>query len=197
MSDNLFKERLPISELRNVRLRVVRTSDIPFCFDLCTYLSTWYLWSDGQMVTFEDDFAETIRRKSETRSFFIIERKEKEEFQSIGLSYIYSHEPLHGHAYFSLAVHPDLVGKGYGYAATTLITDIAFFYFNLNKLYCEIININPKVISLAKKMGFKQQGLLKNHYKISGEGVDLAILAITREQWYGKYREKCYKTNRH
>lgn len=197
INKELLEKRSPALELWGTRLRGVKNDDIPFCFDLSMRFNTWYFWSDGQIETFEEQFTEIFRRKAETRNFFIVEKRKQDIFQPIGLAYIYSHDPVNEWAYFTIAVLPELVGRGHGYGATTLIVDMAFFHWNLYKLYIEILAINYQVLSLAKKMGFEQQGILKEHYRVSGERIDVEVLSMTREKWYSEHRARCYSSFSH
>ncbi len=54
--------------------------------------------------------------------------------------------------------------KGTGTKMTTLALDIAFNQLNAHKVFAEILEYNIPSIRLHQKIGFSQEGVLKDHY---------------------------------
>lgn len=72
---------------------------------------------------------------------------------------------------------------GYGREVEKLILEYTFNHLNLNKLYCEVLEKNTKVINLHKKNGFKEEGRLREHIYKNGEYVDVVVLALLSEDY--------------
>jgi len=53
---------------------------------------------------------------------------------------------------------PDLLGKGYGTAAMSLLLDHAFHTMRLNRISLRVIEFNDRAIACYKKLGFKEEG---------------------------------------
>lgn len=76
-----------------------------------------------------------------------------------------------------------------GVSVAILATDIAFGQLGLRELRSNTVSTNQHVISLHRKSGFKQVGLLRNHQIIDGKLVDLVQFLLTPEDW-AKARER-------
>jgi len=54
--------------------------------------------------------------------------------------------------------------KGTGTKMTKLALDVAFYQLNAHKVFAEILEFNIPSIRLHQKIGFSQEGLLRDHY---------------------------------
>lgn len=78
------------------------------------------------------------------------------------------------------AVRPEVMA---GVAIAILATDIAFEKLKLCELRSNTVATNTNVISLHRKSGFKQIGLLREHQIIDGRPVDLVQFLLAPEDW--------------
>jgi ribosomal-protein-alanine N-acetyltransferase len=70
----------------------------------------------------------------------------------------------HQNARFSIFIADQAVrGKGFGSEALTLLEQYAFNTLNLHKIWCKTDAGHPEVIHFYEKLGFRQEGLLKEH----------------------------------
>jgi hypothetical protein len=63
---------------------------------------------------------------------------------------------------------------------------INYVYSNfpyINKIYCEVLGFNKKVIQLHKRFGFEIEGELKQHYYINEQYENVTVLALFRHNW--------------
>lgn len=74
-------------------------------------------------------------------------------------------------------------GKGYGREALILILDYAFKHLNLNKIYLDTFEYNNKVINLYKKVGFKQEGIKRQHIYKDGKYNNIICMSILKEDY--------------
>lgn len=84
------------------------------------------------------------------------------------------------------AVRPEVMA---GVATAILATDIAFAQLGLKEVRSNTVSTNANVISLHRKSGFKQVGLLRAHQIIDGHPVDLVQFLLLPEDW-AKARER-------
>jgi len=84
------------------------------------------------------------------------------------------------------AVRPEVMA---GVATAILATDIAFGALGLKEVRSNTVSTNTNVISLHRKSGFKQVGLLRNHQIIDGHHVDLVQFLLLPDDW-AKARER-------
>lgn len=68
--------------------------------------------------------------------------------------------------------------KGYGKEAIEIIIDYAFHSLNLNKITVEVVEHNNKALNLYKKIGFIEEGRLKDQYLSEGKYYDVSLMSI-------------------
>jgi len=69
-------------------------------------------------------------------------------------------------------------GQGFAAEAQRLVCGYLFNHCNMNKLYCEIFVDNTESVQLYKRLGFKQEGLLRNHVFRNGLYEDVIVMAL-------------------
>ncbi len=84
------------------------------------------------------------------------------------------------------AVRPEVM---VGVTVAILATDLAFGQLGLREVRSNTVSTNQNVLSLHKKSGFKQVGVLHNHQIIDGKPVDLVQFLLSPEDW-AKARER-------
>ena len=78
------------------------------------------------------------------------------------------------------AVRPEVM---VGVTVAILATDIGFNQLGLREIRSNTVSTNQNVISLHRKSGFKQVGVLRDHQIIDGKPVDLIQFLLTPEDW--------------
>lgn len=78
------------------------------------------------------------------------------------------------------AVRPEVMA---GVATAILATDLAFEKLGLQEVRSNTVSTNTNVISLHRKSGFKQVGVLREHQVIDGRPVDLIQFLLLPEDW--------------
>lgn len=74
-------------------------------------------------------------------------------------------------------------GRGVGSAVEYLVLEEAFSRLKLHKLCCEVLSFNQPVVTMHKKFGFVQEGLLREHWLRDGEWLDVHVLAMFETEW--------------
>lgn len=76
-----------------------------------------------------------------------------------------------------------LRGKGIGKILECNIYDYVFEILNLNKLCCEVLEFNEKVVEIHKKYGAEVEGVLKEHIIKNGKPHNVVVMGITKDKW--------------
>jgi UDP-4-amino-4,6-dideoxy-N-acetyl-beta-L-altrosamine N-acetyltransferase len=77
----------------------------------------------------------------------------------------------------------DMQGKGVGGVVEFKLLDLAFGEMGLEKLNCEVLACNPRVIEMHQKFGFTLEGTRRANVIKNGERMDVALLGILPQEW--------------
>lgn len=73
--------------------------------------------------------------------------------------------------------------KGYGSEAMQLILQFGFNRLNLNRIYLQVFETNPRAIRAYEKCGFVLEGRLRQDMFLDGRYIDVFIMSILRDEW--------------
>ncbi len=93
------------------------------------------------------------------------------------------------HAEISLYIGTDGVyidNKGYAREAVNLLLEYAFSELNLNKVWAEVYIFDKKKKRLFDNLGFKSEGVLRQHCFYKGRFRDSYIMSILSSGWRKK-----------
>lgn len=74
-------------------------------------------------------------------------------------------------------------GKGYGRGAMELILKFAFHELNLHRVQLTVFNYNERAVSPYKKLGFVQEGVLREYLSRDGRRYDMLMYGLLRSEW--------------
>jgi UDP-4-amino-4,6-dideoxy-N-acetyl-beta-L-altrosamine N-acetyltransferase len=74
-------------------------------------------------------------------------------------------------------------GAGIGSKVEYNVLEYVFNELKLNKLRCEVITFNDKVITMHEKFGFRREAYYRQHVKKDGKWQDAVGLAMLRDEW--------------
>jgi len=75
------------------------------------------------------------------------------------------------------------INKGYGREAVKLTLDFVFKQLNINKVAVRVLDYNAKAIEFFKKIGFKEEGLLRQDYFADGKYYDIHVMGLLAGEW--------------
>ena len=111
-----------------------------------------------------------------------------------GLVHLYNIDLRNRQAFWGLYFGDmGMKGKGIGSKVEFALIDYVFFDLNLNKLNCEVLSFNKPAIRFYKKFGFAEEGYFKQHIFRDNRYYDVVKLAILKDDWVNKYRERMKK----
>lgn len=74
---------------------------------------------------------------------------------------------------------------GYGKDTLSLLMDYAFKTLNLNRIWCEVFS-NNAAVEVYRKIGFVDEGKLRQHHFENGEYLDCYVLGLLKDEWLKK-----------
>ncbi|MBU0995473.1 MAG: GNAT family N-acetyltransferase [Proteobacteria bacterium] len=77
-------------------------------------------------------------------------------------------------------------GKGYATEAGRLIIDYGFDRFNLNSIWLGVHAENKRAITVYKKLGFIEEGLIRERFIRNQTCSDQILMSILRKEWQKK-----------
>lgn len=174
---------------KGILLRPVKRSDI-------SYFLKWF--NDPEVVQyldmylpitemFEEKFIEelgTTRAKSDV--LFVIEVIEGASAKPIGNCSLHEVDSKDHKAIFGMVIgEKDYWSKGCGTEAARLLINYGFQQLNLHRISSTAFAFNERSIKLHKKVGFQEEGRLRQAFFKNGQYHDLILLGILREEWKG------------
>jgi UDP-4-amino-4,6-dideoxy-N-acetyl-beta-L-altrosamine N-acetyltransferase len=71
----------------------------------------------------------------------------------------------------------------FGAEAEFLIIQYVFVHLNLHKLYCKTFSFNTTVLSLHKRFGFVEEGVLREHIYRKGKYEDVTVMSLLAREF--------------
>src|SRR5262245_57638626 len=117
----------------------------------------------------------------------IVLRKDDRVIGNTALHGIHSHNH---HAGFGIMIGDKREwGKGYGTEATRLIVGHGFHTLNLHRFWLHVYEDNPRAIRSYEKVGFRREGILRDHAFRDGRYGDVISMGLLRDEWAKGARE--------
>lgn len=77
-------------------------------------------------------------------------------------------------------------GKGYATQAIRLVVEHGFFRVNLRKLCAGVVKENEGSKKAFEKVGFKVEGMLREHFYLNGKYLDCYRMGLLRSEFKGE-----------
>ncbi|MCE5173027.1 GNAT family N-acetyltransferase [Paenibacillus profundus] len=188
---NLFQE-FPLLQTERLRLRQVTERDAPSILEL---------FSDQEVIRYVplSRFTTTEHALQEIAWYTTIFQEHtglrwgieiKDTGKLIGTCGFLDYKPDHRRAELGYDLSRPYWGHGIMPEAAQAVIDFGFGVMELNKIAASIVPENTASGKVLSKLGFRQEGLLRQHEFEHGYFVDLAIYAILREEYEVHERER-------
>lgn len=125
-----------------------------------------------------------MKNKAKDTLHFCVDTVEGLHIGVTGLDKIH---PRNKNAEFGIAIGDKRYwSRGYGKEASQLIIGYGFKKLKLHRIYLGVYDYNPRAIKLYKKLGFKKEGILREHNFWNGKFSDAYHMAILDREWNRK-----------
>ena len=174
---------------KNVILRPVKRSDISYFLEwfndpeVIQYLGMYLPMTEMSEEKFIEELG-TTRARSD--ALFVIEVIEGNSTKPIGNCGLHGINSKDNHATFGIVIgEKDYWSKSYGTEAARLLVNYGFQQLNLHRISSSAIAYNERSIKLHMKVGFREEGRVRQRMFKNGQYHDLVQFGILREEWRG------------
>lgn len=143
-----------------------------------------HLGSPFRYINIETDekwFEQYMNNRGNQVRCAIIEEKTNE---FIGVVYLTDIDTINRTGFYGILIgEKKYQGKGYGTLALLKILEHAFCNLNLNKVFGFFLEENIRSINVAKKCGFSEEGIMRQHVFKNGEYKNIVIMSVLKEEF--------------
>jgi RimJ/RimL family protein N-acetyltransferase len=169
---------------KHVLLRPFRPDDLPAIYRIVSDLDSWAARNRRapQPVTFEAfrDWYVPATAGIDGVEFVI-----EVDGAPVGRCGMFAEDQFAHAAEVGIALLPEARGQGHGTDALRVLVGFLFTARNLQRLHLETLASNTAALASYRKVGFVQEGVLRNHAFADGDYVDTVIMGLLRDEWIG------------
>ncbi len=184
-------DRLPTLETERLRLRWLEERDVDALYEIFGDPAVIRYWSSPALT----DRKAAARLLQEIRDYAaqgtlyqwgVTLRDGDQVIGTVTLAWI---NREHRRADVGFALAATAWGRGYATEAVARLIDYAFDDMQLHRLGADVDPRNERSIRLLERLGFRQEGLLRERYHLGGEVQDSLILGLLRREWVSRRRQ--------
>ncbi|MCB1049337.1 MAG: GNAT family N-acetyltransferase [Acidobacteria bacterium] len=179
---------LPDLPAERLVLRWLVQSDVSDLFEIFSDPQAMRYWSSPPMTDPRqaEQLVANIQAFYEQGSLFQWGIQHLTDNRIIGTCTLNHIDLAQGRADVGYALHPQYWGQGLMREALNRLFQYAFLALGLRRLEADVDPRNTPSISILKRMGFQQEGLLRERWQVEGEIQDSAIFGLLRREWESK-----------
>ena len=174
---------------KSVLLRPFKRADISYFLkwfndpELVQYLDMYLPMTEMSEEKFIEELG-TTRANSDV--LFVIEAVEGTSTKPIGSCGLHSIDSKDRDANFGIVIgEKDYWSKSYGTEAAKLAINYGFQQLNLHRISSAAVAFNERSIKFHKKLGFQEEGRLRQVMFKNGQYHDRVEFGMLREEWKG------------
>lgn len=164
-----------------IKFRPLEESDYPTLYKWRNELDFLSLFSPRRnIVNYEKFVSEQKLDTERTRHLQFIGESISKNIP-LGTIYSYNLNMMDGNVFIGGYADKDFRGVGYGAISCALFVTYLFRFFNLHKIYFDVLGYNEPSISMLQNFNFVEEGRFKGHRFYNGEYHDLIRFAVYRD----------------
>jgi RimJ/RimL family protein N-acetyltransferase len=181
-------DTLPTLDAPRVRLRWLTADDVDGLFDVFSDEGLARYWSTPALR--ERPEAEALLARIHEgfagKTAFQWGVVRKDDGRLLGTCTLFCLHAANMRAELGYALASAYWKKGYMTEALTAMLDYAFGTMRLRRLEADIDPRNESSMRLVAKLGFRQEGLLRERWNVAGEIQDSAFLGLLAREWQAR-----------
>jgi len=111
------------------------------------------------------------------------------DLKLIGTIGLYEINMRHQRAVFRMRLDKSCQGKGIGYEAGRMLMEYGFNVLNLQKIVGYQFSENKAAVTFCQRLGFKEEGLLRQHYYQHGKFRNVSYVGLLKEDFFKAIEE--------
>ncbi len=182
-----WRDALPVLVGRTVVLREMRKDDAPSLFTLLSAAEVArFISPPPSSVEGFEKFISWAARQRAVGSYVCFAVTLAESDTAIGIFQIRSTEPDFGTAEWGFALGQPFWGSGVFQEGAELVMEFAFDTIGVHRLEARAALRNARGNGALKKIGARQEGILRKSFLRNGEYLDQALWTVLDEDWRAK-----------
>ena len=191
------RRRFPVLTTERLVLREVTLKDVPWYFN---HFNTWEIM-DGQETPGPKDI---VTARKELKLYFIDTFRKgvgvrwgitiKGSSELIGSAGFYKWRKETAQIETGYDLDPRYWGKGIMRETMVAIINYAFNVMKVNRIEVLISPRNSNSLGLVRRLGFKKEGVLREHFLYKGRLTDDVLLSLLKKEWKPDRVSHNYKT---
>jgi RimJ/RimL family protein N-acetyltransferase len=178
-------EDLPVLDAPRVRLRGLTAGDVDALFDVFSDEAMMRYWSSPAMKERAEAEALLLRiqRGFAEKTAFQWGLERKDDGRLLGTCTLFHVHAGNQRAELGYALASAYWKQGYMGEALAALLDHAFGPMGLRRLEADVDPRNANSMRAAARLGFRQEGLLRERWNVAGEIQDSAMLGLLAREW--------------
>lgn len=164
-----------------VQLRPRTAADADVLYELAADLDSWEEREPGvpRPLTREEYDERFARRQTDpgTDQTWVVEH----DGRVAGFVGLFGVDPLARSAEVGIALLAEARGRGLGTDALRVLVDFAFTRLNLRRVHLRTLAVNTAALTSYARVGFVEEGRLRESAWVRGEYVDEVLMGLLRE----------------
>lgn len=167
-----------------VTLREVRRDDLPTLYEIAANADTWEERMDVPLSpTSLEQFEERFAKRRDDPQLIQFAVAVAVDDRVIGSCLLMHEDTFARHAEVGISLALSETGKGYGTDAFRVLIDYAFTRRNLRRVHLIVVESNERAIASYRKLGFVEEGRLREHAWVRGRYEDEVRMGLLRSEW--------------
>jgi RimJ/RimL family protein N-acetyltransferase len=178
-------DELPLLRGREVTLRALGSSDVPALYEVFSDPEVMRYWSSTPLSSIGAamNLLDEINAGFSARRLFQWGIVAAETGKVVGTCTLRRFDHAHRRCEIGFALARCRWGRGEASRAVASVIEFAFTVLSLHRIEADVDPRNERSLRLLARLGFKQEGLLRERYQVDGEIQDAAILGLLRSEW--------------
>ncbi len=101
----------------------------------------------------------------------------------VGLAWLFRINDVNANGELGYWIAPGEAGQGYATDAARLCLRYAFDERNLRKVIARVFEDNAASMRVLEKLGFREEGRLRDHYYVDGQRVDAVVYGLLESEF--------------
>jgi len=179
--------RLPTLLAPRVALRWLEEEDVDALYRIFSNPEVMRYWSSAPMVDRDEArrLVVEIQGQFQRRTGFRWAIARREDDLAIGTCSLFHLDPNNRRAEVGYALGREHWGKGYMGEALGALLGFAFGELGLHRLEADVDPRNKASIKSLERLGFRQEGHLRERWLVNGEVQDALFFGLLRREWPG------------
>ncbi|WP_439621661.1 GNAT family N-acetyltransferase [Gemmata sp.] len=176
-------DRLPTLDAGRVRLRWLTDADVPALFAVFGDPAVTRYWGFGTLPDLPAAAALLADIRAGFRAGTLFQWGIEAGGAVVGTCTLAALDPANRRAELGFALGRVHWGRGHVAAALPAVLGFAFGRLGLHRVFADADPRNAPSIRHLEKLGFRREGVLRQHYRVAGEWQDGVVYGLLRSEW--------------